>query len=362
MNLPEQIVIQLLKSGLGAGATKVSVLMQADAAAWKATMQLSARQGVLAITYDAVQQLPMELMPPKEVLLSWAVNVDRIEQSYAHRHAVLEKLAAFYAAHNIPITLLKGAGLASLYPTPSHRPCGDIDIWLHDKQAQADDILTREMGIAINHETHHHTVFTINGVMIENHYDFLNCSSHHSNRELEGDLRRYAQECGSAFTVGVQTVQLPAPDFNALFLMRHMAVHFAAVEIGLRHIADWAMFLRTDGAKVNWEAVRAIYKEHHMLRFADAVTALCVEWMGVNPKNIFAYEEDKALQTTILNETLSPAFAEKHPKGFLKSISFKVRRWWANRWKHPLVYKDSLIGSFFWLCWAHLTRPKTITN
>ncbi|MEG2612888.1 MAG: hypothetical protein RR971_05300, partial [Alistipes sp.] len=78
MNLPEQIVMQLLKSGLGAGATKVSVLMQADAAAWKATMQLSARQGVLAITYDAVQQLPMELMPPKEVLLSWAVNVDRI--------------------------------------------------------------------------------------------------------------------------------------------------------------------------------------------------------------------------------------------------------------------------------------------
>ena len=76
---------------------------------------------------------------------------------------------------------------------------------------------------------------------------------------------------------------LPLPDLNALFLMRHMAVHFAAVEIGLRHLSDWAVFLAADGRRVNWQELRAVYREHNMLRFADAVTGLCVRYLGVDP-------------------------------------------------------------------------------
>ncbi|MEG2613731.1 MAG: nucleotidyltransferase family protein [Alistipes sp.] len=361
MERTEQIVMQLLACGLRAGAADADQLRQVDAATWKKVMKLSGQQDVLGITYDALLTLGIEPLLPQEIRLKWAVNVDRIEREYAHRHAVLERLAAFYASHNIPLMLLKGAGMAALYPTPAHRPSSDIDIWLHDQQVQADDLMRLEKGITIRHDTHHHTVFMFDEVIIENHFDFLNCASHRSNRELEQDLRRYAKERSAMFTVGAQQVELPSANFNALFLMRHMASHFAAIEINLRHIADWAMFLRAEGEQVDWTAVRAIYEEQHMLRFADAVTALCVEWLGV--KNVpFAYENDKALCNTILNEILHPSFAEEHPTGFARSVIFKVRRWWANRWKHPLVYKDSLIGSFVWLCWAHLIRPKTIVR
>lgn len=35
--------------------------------------------------------------------------------------------------------VLKGYGLSLNYLKPSHRPCGDIDIWLFGKQKEADD-------------------------------------------------------------------------------------------------------------------------------------------------------------------------------------------------------------------------------
>lgn len=356
--------MQLLHAGLNPD-TKVSCpeLMHYDTAQWKNIFRITAAQGVLALVYDAIQRLPQEQQPPKEILLPWAINTDKIEHDYAYRLKALEELAKYYASHSIPVLLLKGAGVASYYPIPAHRPCGDIDIYLYGKQREADDLMRRELNTAISNDTHHHTVFFFKGVMVENHFDFLNIWSHRSNRRLEVDLRRLSSEQGEKMVVGTQSVNLPSPNLNALFLMRHMAIHFATAEIGLRHLVDWAAFLKAEGAKVDWLMIRAIYRRERMECFADAVTGICVDFLGVPKEMTYDYESDKALQLVVLRETFRPSFAEKHPKvGVFVTVWFKLRRWWANRWKHRMVYRDSLIGSFLWLCWAHLIRPKTIAK
>ncbi len=360
--LADETVLRLLAFGLnGEPHPELPEPERIGPETWEQVFRLSGAQGVLALTYDAVCRLPAASQPPGSLLLRWAVNTDRIERDYAHRQRALEELAGFYASHGIRTMLLKGAGLASLYPAPAHRPCGDIDIWLYGRQREADRLVRQELHIAVSNDAHHHTIFHFKGVMIENHFDFLNLWSHRSNRELERHLRRFAEKDGGVLAVGAQEVSLPSPDFNALFLMRHMAVHFAAVEIGLRHLADWAMFLKADGDKVDWPTVRAIYKEQNMDRFADAATAICVERLGVDPAKAYDFRHDERLQNDVLNETLHPLFSDKHPEsGIAAPALFKIRRWRANRWKHRIVYRDSLAGSFLWLCWAHLIRPRTI--
>lgn len=360
----ELVLLCLLAAGLNPAESIVCPeLEHADAAKWKTIFRTASKQGVLAIVYDAVVRLPHEQQPPKEVLLPWAVNTDKIEHAFAHRLDALEGLTAFYTKHSIRVLLLKGAGLASYYPTPSHRPCGDIDIYLYGRQREADTLMRTELNTAISNDTHHHTVFFFRGVMVENHYDFLNLTSQRSNRRIEADLLQLAGESGTTFTVGQQQVTLPSPNFNALYLMRHMASHFAAVEIGLRHIADWAAFLQAEGKRVDWPRIRAIYRRERMERFADAVTGICVERLGVPRQQAYDYVRNDVLQETLLRETFRPAFSEVHPHaGLVVAGWFKLRRWWANRWKHRLVYRDSLLGSFLWLCWSHLTHPKTITK
>lgn len=117
--------------------------------------------------------------------LQWAVTTEQVAQCYDYQKGVIGRLARFDAQHNIPMMLLKGYGLSLNYPVPQHRPCGDIDIWLYGRQEEADDLLRREKGIAIDEDKHHHTVFHVDGVMVENHYDFLNIHAHRSNCAIE---------------------------------------------------------------------------------------------------------------------------------------------------------------------------------
>lgn len=208
--LPDAVLLQLLAAGLR-GEPHPVLPGTVPPETWLEVFRLSAAQGVLALAYDALRRLPAAQQPPRELMLRWAVNTDRIERQFAHRQRALEDLAAFYASHGIRLMLLKGAGLAALYPVPAHRPCGDIDIWLYGRQREADRLVREELRIAVSNDVHHHTIFSYKGVMIENHFDFLNLWSHRSNRELERHLHRFAERraAGSPSATGRSPCRRP---------------------------------------------------------------------------------------------------------------------------------------------------------
>lgn len=239
--------------------------------------------------------------------------------------------------HSISLMLLKGYGQSFCYPCPEHRECGDIDIWLFGRQREADELLCREWGIRIDEDKHHHTVFLIDGIMVENHYNFLNVHAHASNREIEQLLRTYAEIHGETICLKDTEIHLPSPSFNALFLLRHAAAHFAAAEIGIRHIADWGMFIRRYCDKIDWTELYATARRMNMHRFLNCINAISINNLGVDVKLFPSFERDLKLEERVLNDILHPEFSEKFPeKGFIRIIRFKFRRWLANRWKHRI--------------------------
>ncbi|MBQ1204356.1 MAG: nucleotidyltransferase family protein [Alistipes sp.] len=336
---------------------------------WGAIYRLATRQGVLAIAWDGLEllmregALTAEQQPPRALRLQWAVNVAQIEKRYRKQEQALTHLAAFYDANNIRMLVLKGYGLSLSYPRPEHRPCGDIDIWLFGEQERADRLLRDRFQIAIDEEKHHHTVFTFEGVMVENHYDFLNVHAHRSNREIECRLQQLAREEGCSVSLPEGEVVLPSPDFNALFLLRHAAAHFAASEIGLRHVIDWLVFVKHDGAAVDWVALEQMSRAMNMHRFLYCMQALAVDHLGLDASLIPAIERDTALEERFLNEVLTPEFAESYQnKGFVKGLWIRLRRWWANRWKHRMVYREGLVSTFFVQLWSHLLKPQSFKS
>ena len=366
MNSIPDILFLLTRVGLGGEATWKWVGEKID---WGAVIKLAAAQGVLAIAWDGLQrlitnnQIPANELPSRDILLRWLANIDNIEKSYARQKAAIRKLASFYDRNGFRMMLLKGYGLSLCYPTPEHRSCGDIDIWLYGRQQEADTLLSAKHGVKINEDKHHHTTFSVNGILVENHYDFINVHSHASNVEIERELKRLAVTPESKqIDVEGAHITLPSPDFNALFLLKHMAAHFAAIEIGFRHICDWAVFVRTYGDKVDWDLLKTTATQFNMHRFLGAVNRLCVDRLDIDESMCGRFVgEDRALAERILNDILAPEFGEQQPKGNpVKVVWFKWRRWWANRWKHRLVYRDSLGATFVHQVIAHLRKPKSI--
>ena len=333
-----------------------------DAAQWREIYDLSSVQGVLAQAWDGMQLLPEAMRPPRALRLQWAVNVERIEKVYRRQERAIARLAAFYREHAIPMMLLKGYGLSLFYPVPEHRPCGDIDIWLFGRQPEADKLVAREWGVPVDVHKEHHTTFDVEGIMVENHYDFVNKETHASNARLERLFKQYAAQPGESVAVAGVAVYLPSEQLNALFLLRHAAVHFAAINIGLRHVLDWCVFVAHCHDRIDWPALYAVARETRMVGFLNCLNALCVDCLGLEAPSLPDFERDAELEKRVLDEILSPAFSGEQPEGLLRVVRFKTRRWWANRWKHRLVFDEGLAGAFVRSVWAHLKRPQSIAG
>lgn len=364
MSEPRHILFALLRCGLhpaDSTAAEAARRLLDSGAEWQSVYKLAARQGVLAIVWDGLQQLPAAAsLPDNRLRMQWAFNVDAIESRYRRQKRAISGLADFYASHDIRMMILKGYGLSLCYPQPEHRPCGDVDIWLFGRQREADALLHGERGVEIDEEKHHHTIFSFDGVTVENHYDFLNVKAQVSNRGIERLLHEQVT-AASAERVEVdgRDVCLPPANFNALFLLRHTARHFAAENIGLRHVADWAMFVERYASQIDWQWLEQVAREHNMHRFMESLNAMAAECAGTDA-GLFPPMTctDEALRTRVLNEVLTPEFAAPMPsKGALRRAVFRFRRWWANRWKHRMVYRDGLLKGFFVQIYSHLSKP-----
>ena len=348
---------------------------------WSGLNAISAQQNISAIVWDNIQQaiadelIPIEQQPTKAQKIQWALATEQVERKYARQKAVIAKLARFFAEHDIKMMILKGYGLSLNYPVPNHRQCSDIDIWLFEEhqapdgqinrlsaQQKADNLLREHFNIDIDEDKHHHTVFYVDGVMVENHYDFLNIHAHRSNRVIEARLQALAQQEMEEIDVEGSAVYLPSPDFHALFMLRHSASHFAAERIVIRHLLDWRYFVEKYAKKIDWAGLNAIAEQMNMHRFLNCMNAICIDKLGLPSNAVPAFERDKLLEERVWNEILQPEFAEEKPKnaGYIKSWSYMFRRWWANRWKHRIVYNEGLVKTFIVQVWSHLLKPKSL--
>lgn len=333
---------------------------------WPSVYYMSCQQGVAGVILDGIDRCyssGSELSIDVNTKLEWIGAVQQMESVYAQQKKVVDKLAEFYRQNHIRMMLLKGIGLSYDYPVPNHRPCGDIDIYLFGDLGKGDFLVERKYGVTIDKDHHKHTVFEIDGVTVENHYDFANYHKHRSSRWVDVWLKEEANSNfnNNAKLVLGNNVHLPSASFNAVFLVRHAASHFAAEQITLRHLLDWAFFVEKHHDEVDWEWQWKVCQEQNMHQFLLAINDICVQYLGFDRK-LFKTGGNQKLTTRVLNDILNPEFTEDNPHGTIAYIWSRGRRWWANRWKHRIVYPEGLLSTFVNQVGAHLMKPATFSN
>jgi hypothetical protein len=252
--------------------------------------------------------------------------------------------------------VLKGWGLSRDYPVPSHRPSGDLDIWTFGQWREADAYL-QSKGVRIDNRHHHHSVFHVEDLQVENHYDFINIHAHRSNRRIEEKLKALAQYGSRQVEMGGTILYLPSATFNALFLLRHTAQHFTGSRMTLRQLLDWALFMEHHHSEISWTEYEAFLKQEKLWRFFNLLNLLAVKKLGFSPSMLpYPLEEDPSLER-VYADILSPEFSESVQGTAIARIATKMRRWWHNRWKQKLCFSDSLLSAFLFGLWAKLLKP-----
>ena len=340
---------------------------------WNLMFALANQQAIPVLLADGLQVymsvhpdaklFSNESIADKQKRMQWLAQVMAYERLYARHEQAMVDLAQLYASRGIRMMVLKGYGLSLDWPVPNHRPVGDLDIYNFGKWQEADALVEERCRIKVDDGHEHHTVFNFNGVAVENHYDFINTKAHRDAPNIEARLKALAEKDSKEIEVQGATIYLPSADFNAIFLMRHMGQHFAGEHLNLRQVLDWGFFVRAHHKEVGWNKNIAFLKEIGLYTFFNQINAICVDHLGFSEKDFPTIRRNQELEERILCDILHPEFAEKKPSfGLFSIIAFKLHRWWHNRWKHKLIYKDRLWVTFVTLMLSHLKRIETIKD
>lgn len=370
MQQNKDVFLWLVRMGIKAeSACLQPIITEAATVNWDAIQDLATQHGLSAVVLDGIEKLSDQQRPPKLFLLEW---IGETLQGYEYRYELYQRaiaeLAEFYNSHGFKMMVLKGYACSVNWPKPEHRPCGDIDIWMYGQYKEADTLLAKKTGIKVNNAIEHHTKFTWQGFLVENHYDFMNVHHHKSNRKMEKIFKSMAREknavrCHIDPSTGsgqVSGFYLPSANLHALFLLRHMMAHFAAEQITLRHVLDWGFFVKAHTNEIDWPWLVRIINQYGMTPAYNIFNAICVEDLGFDAGIFPEVQTNLSMKDKVLNEILNPEFGKDLPKNLFRRVRFKIRRWRGSAWKHDLCYNDGMWSAFWSGVWGHLLKPTTI--
>lgn len=311
---------------------------------WQSVFKLAMQHGVAALCLDGIQKMEIlsasySISMPKQCKLQWIGAVMQQERQFAKQMQVLKQLSCFYNKNNIKIMLLKGYGCSLNYPIPNHRPCGDVDVYLYGKGGFADTLINKEFGIQSKQNEDKHSTFVFNGILVENHALIINTAIHPQLCELE---EYFEKEAGNAIEMetGEGSFYMPSVNMNALFLAYHTASHFCKDEASIRQLCDWATFIQKNSKNVDWEFVERLAKQSGFFKFFCCLNGIMQDYLGVASDMLPDWERNKVLEQNVVKSIVFPEFV-----GHL-SVSAKMKRFFANKWKYNMVYNENLCQHF----------------
>ena len=233
------------------------------------------------------------------------------------------------------------------YPIPSHRTCGDIDIYLYGDIDKSEGIL-QKAGVKIYCDNYHHSTFKIDGIMIENHRSLFDVEIHKSNLRFEKIFQELLQQSQDYIEIGGQTLFRPCATLNAIHLIRHTGGDFVFGKIMLRQIVDICVFF-SSRPKIDWQYVLHVLKNEGMMPFYNAIATICVEYFNISPDCFVGYTSNVGIANKVLNEIFTETHiivenppSIKEPKAFIAYCYNKSMLLLRNKWKYKMVYKENM--------------------
>ena len=244
----------LIRSGLWGGKAASSPFD--GGADWEALLRLASMQSLTGIFADGAGTLPRELMPPAETARRLFVTIESIRRANRKLDAVLAELEAGLRREGIEGILLKGQGVARAYLHPELRMCGDIDLYpgKGDAYLRCCEIV-RSLGESEGREdeSEKHFHFNRRGCSIEIHSHVMLAADPFVNRRLQRWTDEMLDDPSKLRHVEINGVEvnLPPVDFDAVFILQHIANHLLKGGIGLRQLCDWSRYLHVHAAEID---------------------------------------------------------------------------------------------------------------
>lgn len=274
-----QLFFKLVRISLEESANDFPIITPTQ---WQELYTLARQQAVVGVLYKSIEKLPKEKRPPRTILFKWIADTDRIRQRNEQLNKVVQKVETLLNGVGAQGCILKGQGIAQLYPNPELRTSGDIDVWINCSRKEIISFVSK-FTKSSRSVYHHADGLKVDGVEVETHFTPSYMANPFANRRLQKwiQVEKDKQFEHSTSVCGEGLIHVPTLAFNRVFILHHIYRHFFYEGIGLRQMMDFYYVLKQGFTKEEQKETLRIYKRLNILNFAGAAVYVLREIFGL---------------------------------------------------------------------------------
>lgn len=286
-----------------------------DELQWNEMFDIAQKQALIGITFAGIERLPQEQRPPKRILFNWHTAREQIKEKNIDLNKRCIAVSRKFNQLGFRNTVLKGQGLAHLYPDPTLRTPGDIDIWLEGGSGKILAYIKRCFPKC--KPTYHHIDFPISKeVDIEVHFTPSWMHNPFANKRLQ---RFFEENTNAQFTNNITTSEgcFPTPTvaFNRIYILLHIYRHLFQEGIGLRQLLDYYFVLDKGFSQEEKKECARTLKSLGLIDFAAAATHVLQEKFGLE-RDKHIVMPDKRRGEFLLKEVMTAGNFGKYDKRY----------------------------------------------
>ena len=260
------------------------------------------------------------------------VCLQNLQQQVKLQYTLTQAWTALTKAGIRPV-LMKGAGLAALYPEPQMRTWGDIDLFVGIDQYHPACAVMRETfpdALKFDEELDHYKHYNLiaDGISIEVHRVSVGFQ-HPIDERRYAQMEHFAVEHAEPLTVNGLEVRVFEPTFNALFVMLHSWEHMITQGANVRQLCDLAFLLRRYHKQIDAQRLKKWLNQLHLMDVWKLYMYLLVQYLGVPQEETFFYDNSERLAARgerLMKDLLAGKMVEPKPQE-QTSRNRIIRKW-----------------------------------
>lgn len=240
---------------------------------WEALYSFAQKQGIVGVLYQGVKKMPEAQLPPDQILMNWYMQTEKIKDANETMNQNSVFIYNRFKQDGLRGCILKGQGVAMLYPNPFSRSPGDIDIWV---DAKREEIVEYVNNICPGQKLRYiHIDFPIlKNTETEVHHTPSYMYAPWANRKLQKWFKGQAGEqfTHMAYLPGCSDeICIPTLSFNRIFMLSHIYKHLFSEGIGIRQLMDYYFLLKCGFSETERNENVAIIKHLGLFKIASAI-------------------------------------------------------------------------------------------
>lgn len=317
---------------------------------WTSIYKEAQRQSLVGVLLKGVEKAIASGENKPKFLMQWIAQTLTLENRNRQLDARCKDITDIFNGIGLRSCVLKGQGVALLYPNPLRRQCGDIDLWVEGNRDEIYRILKARWNIGdtvIHHaeveifmdtptEIHFIPSFTYSPFLYRKYKKFFK-------RSVDRQFANYDKTVGFAY---------PTPEFNAVYSLMHIFHHVLHEGIGLRQLLDYYYILRSLDKE---QRVQMFEEMRHLglVKFAEAVMYVEQQMFGLEPKFLLCKPNEKLGKLLLAEIELAGNFG-----------MYDKRNQYVNRKSRMDVYLHNVKRNFVFfkfapdeVLWAPIWKP-----